>query len=272
MLLDTLQNRFMVTGELVCQTALRIGAGRSTEPIGTDLPVIKDGQGNPFIPGSSLKGILRSRVESFVRAISPSRKGACNPVGDKKDWCVEKVAEDTSDEQIYEDICLVCQAFGSPWFASKVQVRDASLVDPGLWFGQYQVRNGVAIDRDTLTVSGSKLYDYEVVPAQTSFRFHVVAENLTDAQIGMLLIGLRPFEQGEISLGGGRSRGLGVVVLSNPERRLFAVNGDIDRLFRFLDNDQADDVWQLLTDKAPYLGAFREQLISLATQGGEANA
>jgi CRISPR/Cas system CSM-associated protein Csm3 (group 7 of RAMP superfamily) len=82
-----------------------------------------------------------------------------------------------------------------------------------LWFDQYQVRDGVAINRDTQTAEAGLKYDYEVVPAQTRFDFMLVAENLTAAQIGMLFIGLRPFESGEIGLGGFRSRGLGTVQL-----------------------------------------------------------
>ena len=46
-LLDVFQNRLVYAGALVCKSVLRIGAGRSSEPIGTDLPVIKDAQGTP---------------------------------------------------------------------------------------------------------------------------------------------------------------------------------------------------------------------------------
>ena len=69
---DTFKNRLEITGKLTTITALRISAGRSTEPIGTDLPVIKDALGQPLIPGSSFKGALRSRLESFLRGIDPS--------------------------------------------------------------------------------------------------------------------------------------------------------------------------------------------------------
>lgn len=275
MLHEALHNRLVLRGELLCQTAVRVGAGESNEPVGTGLPVIKDAFGYPFVPGSSLKGVLRSRVESFVRAINPGRKAACIPVGNKDGWCVREISEHMDDEQIYKETCLVCRAFGSPWFASKIQIRDALLVDPNLWFGQYQVRNGVAIDRDTQTVSAKKLYDYEVVPAQTRFEFSLIAENLTDSQIGMLFVGLRPFERREISIGGGRSRGLGVVELRLPERKLFTVNDDLERLFRFLDGDQGTEVWTSLTDKEireMYLRAFRDELESLFREGGEPHA
>ena len=66
---DTFKNRLEVSGILWTVTALRISAGRSLEPIGSDLPVMKDALGRPLIPGSSFKGALRSRLESFVRGV-----------------------------------------------------------------------------------------------------------------------------------------------------------------------------------------------------------
>ena len=100
MLLESFQNRLVYTGELVCHTAVRIGAGRSIEPVGTELPVIKDAQEQPFIPGSSLKGVLRSRVETFVRAVNSGPKAACNPVR-KEDWCLSSI-DGMSDQDIYD--------------------------------------------------------------------------------------------------------------------------------------------------------------------------
>jgi CRISPR/Cas system CSM-associated protein Csm3 (group 7 of RAMP superfamily) len=61
---DTFKNRLEITGTLRTITALRISAGRSTEPIGSDLPVIKDALGRPLIPGASFKGALRSPLRS----------------------------------------------------------------------------------------------------------------------------------------------------------------------------------------------------------------
>lgn len=61
---DTFQNRLEITGKVTTVTALRISAGRSTEPIGSDLPVIKEALGRPLIPGASFKGALRSPLHS----------------------------------------------------------------------------------------------------------------------------------------------------------------------------------------------------------------
>src|SRR5215216_2517697 len=68
-----LQNRLQVQGTLTAQTALRIGSGRSSDINGNDLPVLRDSLGAPFVPGASLKGAFRARVEALVRAVQPGQ-------------------------------------------------------------------------------------------------------------------------------------------------------------------------------------------------------
>lgn len=219
---DTFKNRLEITGKLTTVTALRISKGRSTEPIGSDLPVIKDALGKPLIPGSSFKGALRSRLESFLRGIvGNDRKLVANPAIEDE-WSItsqemKKIKENFQDDrsltaEIIKHTDLISHLFGSPWIASKFQVRDLT-VKPEDWFGQYQERDGVAIDRDTETAADGKLYDFQVVPAGTPFEFKAIVENAEDWELGLLIIGLHQFETEQIPLGGGRSRGLGVVKL-----------------------------------------------------------
>jgi CRISPR-associated RAMP protein (TIGR02581 family) len=205
---EKFDNRVNLSGQLTTLTALRVGAGRATGVKGTDLPVVRDAIGLPYIPGSSFKGAVRSAIESLVRGVSRKPSAACNPIS-QDEWCL-KSPEGLTDEQVEEKTCLVCSVFGSPWLASKVNIRDI-LVDKETWFDQYEVRNGVAIERDTETAADKKLYDFEVVPAGTRFSCEIIMENGSAWELGLLMIGLRPFELGEAALGGARSRGLGVV-------------------------------------------------------------
>ena len=225
---DIFTNRLEMTGVLETITALKIGAGRSTEPIGSDLPVIKDALGRPLIPGSSFKGALRSRLESFVRGIHPDF--AANPALESE-WSITpddmsnirdeikslkpQEREERLHQFIMEKTDLISSLFGSPWISSKFQVRDLTIYQPeDNWFGQYQERDGVAIDRDTETAGDGRLYDFQVVSAGTPFEFRVVVENAEEWELGLLMIGLSQFENQQIPLGGGRSRGLGVVELT----------------------------------------------------------
>ncbi|MFB2967473.1 CRISPR-associated RAMP protein Csx7 [Aerosakkonema sp. BLCC-F183] len=242
---DTFKSRLEITGTLTTITALRIGAGRSTEPIGSDLPVIKDAVGRPLIPGSSFKGALRSRLESFLRGIVGSdRKLVANPAVEDE-WSlkadeIKQLKDENKDDfdlttAILKETDLVSRLFGSPWIASKFQVRDLTVLLDS-WFGQYQERDGVAIDRDTETAADAKLYDFQVVPAGTQFEFKAVVENAEAWELGLLTIGLHQFETEQIPLGGGRSRGLGVVKLDIKEMQWFDAEDDPELLLNYLQN------------------------------------
>ncbi|MFO7030379.1 CRISPR-associated RAMP protein [Limnospira fusiformis CCALA 023] len=261
------KNRLEITGILNTVTALRVSAGRSLEPIGSDLPVIKDALGRPLIPGSSFKGALRSRLESFLRGVFSEidadqlRHLVANPANENE-WSITSQEmqgfknSDYSDRQLTEVIIqhtdLVSLVFGSPWLSSKFQVRDLTIFDPeNNWFGQYQERDGVAINRDTETAADGKLYDFQVVPAGTPFEFKAVVENAEEWELGLLMVGLHQFETEQIPLGGGRSRGLGVVRLDidkmqwvnpdNPEELLeyleMLVNQDLS-LYELNEDEQ----------------------------------
>ncbi|NJK51722.1 MAG: CRISPR-associated RAMP protein [Leptolyngbyaceae cyanobacterium SU_3_3] len=233
---DTFKNRLELTGTLTTVTALRISAGRSSEPIGSDLPVIKDAFGRPLIPGSSFKGAMRSRLESFLRGI---REDLAVDPGEltESDWQnrIKALKEQykNNDAMLTTEILkpentdMVSHLFGSPWLAGKFQVRDLT-VQADAWFGQYQERDGVAIDRDTETAADGKLYDYQVVPAGTPFEFRAIVENAEEWELGLLRIGLHQFKTEQIPLGGGRSRGLGVVRLENLMLKWFDARVDGD--------------------------------------------
>ena len=285
---DQFSNRLTVQGWLVAETALRVGTGRATEPVGTDLPVMRDELGRPFIPGSSLKGALRANIESLIRGVVDGRYGACIPTGKDKDRCLpandikkgglvllegmstlrNKSWDDAQmADEVWHRSCLVCRTFGSPWLASHVQVKDLA-VDKARWFGQYQVRDGVAIDRDTETAASGLLYDYEVVPADTRFACQIVAENMEEWQLGLLWLALQPFVKGQASLGGFRSRGLGHVRLvgsnGEGEPRLYyfdlAGNDPIARLIDFLSADEKQGA--LVNPETPptWVTAFKGKL------------
>jgi CRISPR-associated RAMP protein (TIGR02581 family) len=271
---DTFKNRLEITGKLTTITALRISAGRSTEPIGSDLPVIKDALGRPLIPGSSFKGALRSRLESFLRGIVGSdRKLVANPAIENE-WSItaqemKKIKQNFPDDQALTDEILkhtdlVSHLFGSPWIASKFQVRDLT-VQPDAWFGQYQERDGVAIDRDTETAADGKLYDYQVVPAATPFDFKAVVENAHDWELGLLMIGLHQFEIEQIPLGGGRSRGLGVVKLEIDKMRWIDVEDHPEFLLEYLKKLVMGDE-TAYEDAADYKDEWVQKLIDRLTR------
>lgn len=268
---DTFKNRLEITGKLTTLTALRISAGRSTEPIGSDLPVIKDALSQPLIPGSSFKGALRSRLESFLRGIDPNlAEDPANYTSSTRNNQVKdlKVKYKNDDLNLTQELLDLTDdigsLFGSPWIASKFQVRDLT-VQPDAWFGQYQERDGVAIDRDTETAADGKLYDYQVVPAATPFDFKAVVENAHDWELGLLMIGLHQFETEQIPLGGGRSRGLGVVKLEIDKMRWVDVEDDPEFLLEYLKKLVMGDE-TAYEDAADYKDEWVQKLIDRLTR------
>ncbi|QYX33992.1 type III CRISPR-associated RAMP protein Csx7 [Sphaerospermopsis torques-reginae] len=267
---DTFKNRLEITGKLTTITALRISAGRSTEPIGTDLPVIKDALGQPLIPGSSFKGAMRSRLESFLRGIDPSfAEDPADFTTTNRNNEVKNLKEKYKDndlqltKNLLEKTDLISRLFGSPWIASKFQIRDLNVV-PDTWFGQYQERDGVAIDRDTETAADGKLYDFQVVPASTEFQFHAIIENAEEWELGLLMIGLHQFETQQIPLGGGRSRGLGVVKLNIDTMWWLDVNNNPEKLLTYLTelvNSKIGDKLPSYQDAKDFKDAWTKALI-----------
>src|SRR6201996_6971933 len=69
----TFLGKLVLEGEIQCQTGLHIGAGKGSLEIGgADNPVIKNAFGIPYIPGSSLRGRLRSLLEQTLGLTVPA--------------------------------------------------------------------------------------------------------------------------------------------------------------------------------------------------------
>jgi len=67
--LDRLDKLIVIAGVIINETPLRVGKGRGELGEPTDLPVEKLPDGTPYIPGSSLKGALRSLAERMANAM-----------------------------------------------------------------------------------------------------------------------------------------------------------------------------------------------------------
>lgn len=90
--LASFHSRHILRFALVSRSGLSIGARASLMPTGSELPVVKRPDGLPIIPGSSLKGVLRSFAESVLRTIDKRPQGrnvwACDPLDEGEGNCV----------------------------------------------------------------------------------------------------------------------------------------------------------------------------------------
>ena len=227
MLFDKFISKTIVKGDVVAVKPVHIGVKESgIEPIATDSPVLKDSRGLPVIPGSSLKGVLRSRVEAILSNPGLKEWRACNIV-DRENAClkneyIEKIRTQSKGdnkvlaEDIYEKSCDVCKLFGSNFMASKIHLMDMYFRGEEI---EYEIRDGVGIDRDTETSRTSAKYDFEVVPAGAVFEFQITAENLDEKQEKLFELILKLLREGELSVGGMVSRGFGLIRLENEEKK-----------------------------------------------------
>lgn len=233
MLYDTFENRTIIRGKLTTVDPIHIGAsGKETlNPIDVDDSVLKDAQGNPLIPGSSIKGVVRSRFEAVMRSIGEDVCDVFAQKGENDLICVtdqfrKKIEKSQKTHQekareLYEKSCVVCQLFGGKAVAGKLRFMDCFYI--GEHPCEIERRDGVGIDRETGAAAKNVKYDFEIVPKGTRFSFVMIAENLDEKQQRYLDFILQMLEGSEeeenyLAVGGKTTRGLGRIRLENTKR------------------------------------------------------
>ena len=163
--------------------------------------------------------MLRSCLESILLGAGTGLR-SCDPIARDYAACVNpgdysKAVKEgrTPNPDVPEGLCDVCNLFGHPNFASRLRFKDLP-VDEKTWHELLlQVRDGVAIDRETGTAAVSKKYDFEIVPAGVRFKLEITAENVQDDELGLLCVAVNALKEGYVCVGGSTSRGLGSVDL-----------------------------------------------------------
>ena len=220
-----LQGRIRIKGTISCRTALHIGSGEGGEA-NSDMGILRDPQGEPFIPGSSLKGVFRSTAESMADLInleacflSEASGVSCASADQKLSKRVLKEIGSMQrdgrtkdlEEYVAGNTCDVCKLMGSPLAAGKMSFRDAGIM---VWAELVEIRDGVCIDRDAGTAIKGAKYDYEVLPRGATFKFEIAVENPNGNDKALIAAVLLDWKR-SFRLGGMTSRGLGEVVLTD---------------------------------------------------------
>ena len=182
----------------------------------------------PFIPGSSLKGVIRSYAEKICRSLKDSPVPVCLPYLDPKGkaekgeerqyscgllfekFKKDKKLETVPTPDVYRLSCPACRLFGSHGFIGRLATSDAYLTKSFKAQGRpvFEIRDGVAIDRITGGTVGGAKYDLEVL-TRGEFATSLDIRNFERWQLGMIALVLRDMEEGLVRIGFGKSRGLG---------------------------------------------------------------
>lgn len=173
-----LHGHLILDGSIYCLTGLHIGGATETIEIGgIDKYIIRNPLNNePYIPGSSLKGKLRSILEKVVKIngepLIANRK--CDKDG--------KIWRHECDDFLNAKDCMVCRVFGATGkesendnFASKIIVSDCELENKeelkreGLYITEAKMENTL----DRLTGAASPR-TFERIPAGAKFKFRII--------------------------------------------------------------------------------------------------
>ena len=211
-----LLGKLILEGEITCQTGLHIGAGKGSLEIGgADNPVVKDAFGIPYIPGSSLRGRLRSLLEQTLGLAIPSelvylsrRRGQevrihqsdrpddeiCMLFG-RNSARMEKVGGEATESSTATPARLT--VYDAPLVVDSITPQMRENLDDELT----EVKSENAVDRITSQANPRTL---ERVPAGARFRFRMVLDILCAEDkplLARVAEGLRLLE--DDALGGG---------------------------------------------------------------------
>ena len=253
---------------------LRIGSGRqSSLTSAVDLAVLRislRGMDLPYIPGSSLKGCFRSVASALA-----SLKGLDVCSGLAKETCLDlkildsgrRLGEEIESlmrtnqsaeamKKFFQHACILCKIFGAPGYIGKVFFEDAYPIDDNGDIMSFRLgtRTGIAIDRRTGAAARGALYTVEYVEPGARFKFRILCKNLPNYALGLLASAMRMVHEGEVKLGGFKTRGFGRVAIEDLKLRirdfekpelvdLRALENGVDREVRLSDIARMENGW-----------------------------
>jgi CRISPR/Cas system CSM-associated protein Csm3 (group 7 of RAMP superfamily) len=190
-----------------------------------------DRNGRPVLPGSSLRGVLRSHAERIARtlvtrqvsgaaqfgercpACDPLSRPTASPATEPLASCDALLQSNTHpDEQDVrnEQLCLACRLFGSTRRGSRLLVEDAPLKEGTT--PQYKVLDFLALDR--FTGGGREGAKFDALALwRPCFRASLRLDNPEPWELGWLALVLRDLAEGRLRVGFGAAKGFGQVTI-----------------------------------------------------------
>jgi len=197
---------------LIVATPLHVSSGRLRMRRGKEPPLVKEltrVNGQPCIPASTLKGVVRSVVEAITRSCIRISQARADQLPAGAAACRDK-----------ENLCLACRMFGALGFEGHVRFDDAVLREGTLGIARmpalYAPRGRTRAYFTGSEVKGRKFYLHgrpvtqatapvEVLMPKSQLGFAVRFENLAQGELGVLLVALGLGTPGLVlKLGGGK--------------------------------------------------------------------
>jgi len=213
---------------------LSIGTGKGDGL--RDNLIIREGgpESDPVISGSSVKGMVRSTVESILAEAKPGE--VCVPfVCLGRDRNLPEGRKEDCGRSSRDNPCPACRMFGNTEMSGRVSFRDAHLDEEEV--PETVERTHVALRRDTKTAAGGALMTMETLPPGVKFRGEVVLINPDDWMVGAVIHALQLLPA--IGLGAKKTSGYGEVEVEvfQAEYKLRPRDGSVK------DNQHFYDAW-----------------------------
>lgn len=233
---STFRNKYILTGKIVVLNALHIGNGKEKDD--RDAPFISyDDNKEFYIPGSSFRGYLSTKLERFLDSGNDFKIkekngdilnegdvklifGYTNLDKEKNIFVQERIKNKLKEEKI-ENVKAM---------AGKIHISDMPVIkEVG-----YVTRDGIKISRDTGATEKGAKFDYDVVPAGTEFEMHIELENIENYQLELIGLAFKDImsDNGDL-LGGKTSRGIGKCRLKELKME-YVTSSDKEKLKKYI--------------------------------------
>jgi CRISPR-associated protein Csm3 len=250
------ENQWEISAKLNLVTPFRIGGGQNAGEYSlSQTPVLLSYDAStqrafPYIPGSSLKGVLRSSLERIIRTFN------------EKEACIAVRGKNASRETKFLcGNCVVCSIFGSMEAGPKIHVRDSQLTRD-MNFGEiveerphcktdFDKVNGYYKVRIEKGKPKTDLRNEEIVASGTSFDVNIILDNATEDEVGLILLALEEFNAKRCYIGGSVSRGNGFADLVDVKVIKKTLKKDSESLFTI--DEKECDREELLKGAKSYL-------------------
>jgi CRISPR/Cas system CSM-associated protein Csm3 (group 7 of RAMP superfamily) len=180
--------------------------------------IITDHRGKPLIPGSALRGVLRNWLLTVLEGVGSQWAKERNYDGEG----LLDLDQDKQIQTVKETFSHLELMFGTPLNAGKIEVWDATCCTGDLqavgdkllgWDSKRltYVDTSVAIDPARGVAKDKLLYKADIVPPGVNFEFNLVAQNLSEEELGLILMALDGFNSRiyPIQIGARGGRGYG---------------------------------------------------------------
>ena len=218
----TIRNLMKLKIKITPQTPLLVSSGKTFDVTRPDMEFFR--LNTPwgetiYIPGSSIKGVLRAGLEAVLGENKKFSEYKCCT---SEKMCHKIKTKNMRTNKVpYQEHCPVCRIFGSGDLASRLEISDVfpygmddkpeakekKILETGKMMSS---RTGIQIDRKTGKTKGGALFEYEIFSGGELFG-EFSFTNYELHQPGLLFTLFALAGEGFLRFGHSKSRGLGVL-------------------------------------------------------------